>query len=95
MQKHSFYFGTLDPRNDGIMMYFQLLEMMSQRVLVRPVYREFQWHGRIGAQTSDYEATFIYKFQAVVSKSIDGNVASVGIAKKAILMAQKLGKNVP
>ena len=61
----------------------------------RPVNRDFQRHGRNGSQTSDYEATSIYQFQAVVSETIDVNVASVGIAKKAILMAQKLGKNGP
>ena len=40
---------------------------MSQRVLVRPVYSEFQWHGRIGAQTV-ITSDFYLQVPGIVSK---------------------------
>ena len=92
-QKHSFHFGTLDPRNAGIMMYFQLLE---NDVSARFGYVQFTvtfngMDGSVRKRVITKRLLFTSSRQSFL-RSIDVNVTSVGIAKKAILMAQKLGQ---
>ena len=92
MQRHSFRFGALNPSDAGIAMYFQLLEDASTRFGYVQFTVTFNgMDGSVRKRVITKRLLFTSSRQLFL-KSIDGNVASVGIAKKAILMAQKLGQ---
>ncbi len=90
-QKYTFQLGTLDPLNSGIVFYFRLSE---KDIPVRFGYVQFTiifngLDGSLRKRIITKRLLFTNSRQTFL-KSINCNVAAIGIGKKAVLMAQKI-----